>query len=151
MEYEQDLAGQQTLIREITADEAKIDWVVRLASRKAAGVAMDGNLRRDDGRPGVVTPGTNFRNEPPQGMVRDDLVASIKLDATGKNFKSSLKPMATFLKKPFYIGEAATDAAGRLVVLGGMGASATSDRYHPPGSSVFSTIPDGTTTLPMAR
>src|SRR5215216_2164864 len=48
-EYEQDAAGQQTLVREITVADAAIEWTARLASRKAAGVMMDQDQRDDEG------------------------------------------------------------------------------------------------------
>jgi hypothetical protein len=132
-EYE-DLGGTQTLVREITAADATIEWTVKLASRKAAGVLMDDDLRDADGA-GIVTPGTGVRNEPPPGFARNDLVASIELQATGNNFVPAPKPMAQFLRKAFYIGEARTDFAGRLVVLGGMGEAAT--WTQPPSPLVY--------------
>lgn len=122
-EYNRNATGQETLVGEITAANAKIEWSVSLASRKAAGPMM-----RDDGHDGeeeIVVPGTGFRNDAPAGYTRDDLVASINLTATGMSFRPGSKPMAKFLKKDFYIGEVRTDFLGRLVVLGGMGDSRT--------------------------
>jgi L-Lysine epsilon oxidase N-terminal/L-lysine epsilon oxidase C-terminal domain len=124
-EYD-DNGGDQTLVREITAADAAIEWTVKLASRKAAGVAMNTNKQDEDGAD-IVTPGpaANFRNQPPPGMTRDDLVATIDLTVTATGFTPNPRPMASFLGNPFYIGEARTDFAGRLVVLGGMGESKT--------------------------
>ncbi len=119
-----DNGGQHTLVREITSNEATIDWTVTLASRKAAGVTMDADQFDEDGAE-IVTPGTTFRNDPPPGMTRADLVASIELTAMGEGFRQDPPPKAQFLGQPFYIGEARTDSRGRLVVLGGLGASDT--------------------------
>jgi L-lysine epsilon oxidase-like protein len=123
LEYDTD-GGQETFVREITADDATIEWMVTLASRKAAGVLMDTDRIDDEGKQ-IVTPGTGFRNAPPSGFTRDDLSASVNLTAAGRNFVANPAPTANFLGKPFYIGEARTDAAGRLVVLGGLGVSET--------------------------
>jgi hypothetical protein len=122
-EYD-DNGGQHTFAREITADEATIAWSVTLASRKAAGLMMATNQFDEDGAQ-IVTPGTGFRNNPPAGMTRADLVASIDLTATGKKFRQNPPAKAKFLGQPFYIGEARTDASGRLVVLGGHGEANT--------------------------
>ena len=122
-EYD-DGGGELALLREITAGEAEIEWTVRLASRKAAGVVMDADQHDEEGTR-IVTPGAAFRNLPPPGFNRKDLVATIELRATAKHFTPTARPTAPFLGKPFYIGEARTDFAGRLVVLGGMGEAAT--------------------------
>jgi hypothetical protein len=122
-EYDED-GGQHTLVREIASDEAPIEWTVKLASRKAAGVVMRTSQSDEDGAE-IVTPGTGFRNDPPPGKTRADLIASIDLTATGEKFRQDPPLKAQFLGQPFYIGEARTDFRGRLVVLGGLGVSDT--------------------------
>jgi hypothetical protein len=124
-EYERnETTKQDTLIREITADQATIQWSIKLASRKAAGVQMLTDKKDAEGAR-IVTPGTAPRNQPPNGFTADDLVASIDLTATGKRFKLANEPQAKFLRQDFYIGEARTDFHGRLLVLGGYGESNT--------------------------
>lgn len=124
-EYEKNEgSGVETLLREITADEGEIKWTVKLAARKAAGMQMRSDEFDDDGLE-IVTPGTVYRNPPPLGSTRDDLAASIDLSATGRSYSAADPPMTKILGKPIYIGEAMTDHAGRLVVLGGEGKSET--------------------------
>jgi hypothetical protein len=122
-EYEE-VAGQSTLLREITADDAKIEWRVRLVCGKAGGVRMDPGGMDADGA-AIVLPGNEFRNQPPVGMTRADLVATVDLTATGKNSKPAALPQARLLQSDLYIGEARTDHAGRLVVLPGKGEAKT--------------------------
>lgn len=124
-EYEHDAAnGKETLVREITQADARIEWQVELASRKAAGVVMQTNGMDEDGAR-IVIPGTGFRNNAPPGFTRADLAAVVQLKAEGANYIPSSAPMGKILGNPHYIGEGRTDAEGRLIVLGGMGKSAS--------------------------
>lgn len=128
-EYERVPMRGLVLRREITAEDAEIRWFVRLASSKAAGPLMSSAGHDPDERVRLVVPTSSFRNDPPQGglppFTRDDLVASVDLEVSGKNHRPAphALPMASILRQPFYIGEAHTDASGRLVVLGGTGAA----------------------------
>ena len=124
-EYDRnDSTGRLSLVREITAAEATINWSVKLASRKAAGPMMMTNAADPMGEGvNVVTPGTTNRNNPPSGFTRADLVATVSLSATGKNAKPTPggEPKGKILGRDLYIGEVRTDANGCLIVLAGMG------------------------------
>lgn len=118
-EYERnDSTGVLTLVREITANEAEIHWVVALTSSKAAGKTMTQFIPTDGAR--TLVPGTDDRNDPPPGFTRADLSASATLKATGKN-AGPVAGVGKIVGKNLLIGEARTDSAGRLVVLGGDG------------------------------
>lgn len=125
-EYDKDAAtGRLTLLREITAAEADIEWSVSLTSSKAAGKEMVSAAGPDGKR--TIVPGTQDRNQPPQGFTRADLIASVDLKVKGKNAGPApgAEPMGKFLNKDLFLGEARTDAAGRLVVLAGRGDAAS--------------------------
>jgi hypothetical protein len=126
-EYDKDDAsGRETLQREIKASDATIEWTVRLAARKAAGVTMRFDESDDDGAL-IVTPGpeSNRRNGVSPRHTPADLIAAIDLTATGEGYEPPVRPMARFMGGPLYIGEARTDHEGRLLVLGGEGIART--------------------------
>lgn len=105
-EYTEDAAGVVTAVREITAAEAQIEWEVHLANRKAAAPKFDGTGRRNAERPEsdlVIDPG-------PQHI-------------SGAN-QAMLMLRGTFMQTiDVVLGDLLTDAAGRLIVLGGHGRS----------------------------
>lgn len=125
-EYDRnDATGELSLVREITADDATIRWSVSLVSGKAEGremVSVDGP---DSKR--MIVPGPDNRNEPPQGFTRADLRASVTLKVDGKNAAPTpgSEPKGKIVGKDLFIGEARTDALGRLVVLAGRGHAAS--------------------------
>jgi hypothetical protein len=108
-EYDQAGSGTQTLIREVTADDATIDWKVVLVNRKAAGANILG--------------GSGLRN--PSIADRDSLIIHDKRDrrVSGRNQAGVPFDEGKFLGSNVYLGELRTDAAGRLLVLGGRGRS----------------------------
>jgi hypothetical protein len=125
-EYDRDDAtGRLILRREITADDASIFWSVSLVSGKAEGREMV-SVPGADGRR-MIVPGAEDRNSPPQGFKREDLKASVTLKVDGKNAGPAPggEPMGTILGKDLFIGDARTDAVGRLVVLAGRGHAAS--------------------------
>lgn len=117
-EYQRNEAtGVETLKREITADEAEISWSVRLAATKAAMNTKE--LIVFDGERALVQ-GPTRRNA---GDPVNSLKTEVTLPASGRNFKPvpGAEVKGAIAGKPLYIGEARTDAQGRLVVLPGPG------------------------------
>ena len=124
--YEQDAAGNLELVGEVGAD-AQVAWTVDLVNRKAA-------LNRRVGPAGPRNIGIADRDSL---IIRGPRPATI----AGRN-----RPAATvagrFLGKEVFLGELRTDGEGRLIVLGGRGASGSvppgrpletfisSDRWH---------------------
>lgn len=104
--YTEDAAGVVTQVREITSAEAQIEWEVHLANRKAAAPKFNGPGRRNAGKPEsdlIIDPG-------PQ-----------RISGTNQAMKKLLgKFMQTM---DVQLGDLLTDAAGRLIVLGGHGKS----------------------------
>ncbi len=105
-EYTEDAAGVVTKVREITAAEAQIEWEVHLANHKAAAPKFQPPGRRNEGKPEsdlIIDPG-------PQRI-------------SGAN-QAMTKVRGTFMKTiDVTLGDLLTDAAGRLIVLGGHGKS----------------------------
>jgi hypothetical protein len=128
-EYDKDAAGTLTLKREITADDAQIVWKVDLVNRKAAF-----NRTIDPGIDPEVAP--QPRNTDLTGAARDGLIIRDPRNRTvsGKNQPGVPFDQGTFLGAPVFLGELRTDGAGRLIVLGGRGASAS----VPPGKPIVS-------------
>jgi hypothetical protein len=112
--YTADAAGVVTEVREITAAEAEIEWEVHLANRKAAALTLEGTTRRNGSTP------------------ESDLI----IDAGPHRIGGANRPMqqlhGTFMKTiDVPLGDLLTDAAGRLIVLGGHGQS-----HSVPGSTL---------------
>jgi hypothetical protein len=115
--YGLDVQGR--VVREITADDAKIEWTVEVANKKAAWyqfvTAMD--------IPEAVPVGR--RNAQIHGAERKKLAitpppCSIQgRSQRGKGFRL----VGQFFDQEVYLGELATDEAGRLIFLGGHGVS----------------------------
>jgi hypothetical protein len=105
-EYTEDAAGMVTKVREITGAEAQIEWEVHLANRKAAAPNFHGTGRRNAGKPEsdlIIDPG-------PQRI-------------SGAN-QAMKKLLGRFMQTmDVQLGDLLTDAAGRLIVLGGHGKS----------------------------
>jgi hypothetical protein len=104
--YTSDASGIVTKVQEITAADAQIEWDVHLSNRKAAASTLDGTRRRNAGRPEgdlIVDPGPTRIAGANQPMSRIAGRFNNAFDVT--------------------LGDLLTDAAGRLVVLGGHGAS----------------------------
>ncbi|MEO7271954.1 MAG: LodA/GoxA family CTQ-dependent oxidase [Vicinamibacterales bacterium] len=110
-EYTSTDTGEITHVREVTAADARIEWEVHLANRKAAA-----NRIPDE------KPPTGKRRNP--GVPEDRLV----VDPGPQTITGASQPM-TRLQGRFMdaidvpIGDLLTDAAGRLIVLGGFGLS----------------------------
>ena len=112
-----------TGVREITAAEARIDWEVHLANRKAAAE------RIPDGK---SFPKGERRNKTaaPDSLVIDPGPATI-----GGVSQKAKRLQGRFLNQlEVPLGDLLTDAAGRLIVLGGFGTSQSVPPNAPLGS-----------------
>lgn len=118
IEYEQDAAGTLTLVGECGPD-VHVEWSVDLCNRKAA---LDRTL-------GPAGPRNTSVAD------RDSLVVrgATPVTVAGPD-QAPEQVRGSFLGTEVYLGEAFTDAHGRLVVLGGRGASAS----VPPGEPLTS-------------
>lgn len=123
--YGYDAGGQ--VVRELTVDDAVIEWTVHVANKKAAWydftLAMDIDAVHD---PRVVP--ARRRNAQVRGDERKRLVIdpgprSIHgRDTAGSTWRFDT---GRFLDEPVYLGELRTDESGRLIFLGGRGRSGT--------------------------
>jgi hypothetical protein len=105
-------------VREITARDASIRWTVHLANQKAAFHEFDG-LRRN-------TPLRNAAVAERSSLVIDAGARSLSGPKEHVHFDTG-----KFLGKHVPLGEAHTDERGRLLVLGGMGHSASLPNGRP--------------------
>ncbi|HYP54011.1 MAG TPA: LodA/GoxA family CTQ-dependent oxidase [Pyrinomonadaceae bacterium] len=111
-------------VREITADEAEITWRVHVANRKAAWYQFENAM--DLGPKFAKT--TTLRNKTITGAERRKLVIDpgprsiTGRDTQGDEYRFD---SGEFMGKAVPLGELRTDAEGRLLVLGGFGASAS--------------------------
>jgi hypothetical protein len=110
------------IIRELTgAADAEIVWSVQLANTKAAWYGFQ--LAMDIPEASSAPP-TTLRN----AVVTDRSILSITpstRSAAGRNASPQKFDDGAFMGKKVYLGELSTDDAGRLVVLGGHGESAS--------------------------
>src|SRR6185436_2299665 len=117
--YALDAAG--AVLGELTAKDAGITWRVHVANRKAAWYAFKNAMDLGD-----IAETETLRNAQFAGAARRVLI----IDAGAKTISgksAAAVPLAgSFLGKPVPLGELRTDEEGRLVVLGGLGHSASS-------------------------
>lgn len=105
-EYTEDATGAVTKVREITAAEAQIEWEAHLVNRKAAAPKFTASGRRNEGKPEsdlIIDPGAQRISGVNQVLKR-----------LGGKFMKTVDVK---------LGDLLTDAAGRLIVLGGHGKS----------------------------
>jgi len=122
-------------VREVTARDARITWRVEVANKKAAWFDFDqaldipeslgsnthagiASLRRNPDTPAPERAGLAI-TPPAVTLVGEDV------NAGGGDAAYSL--VGQFVDRPVYLGEARSDAEGRLVFLGGRGVSASVD------------------------
>jgi len=148
-------------LAELTADNATVNWTVHLANKKAAWYEFQ--LAQDIPE-ALSAPAQMLRNI----TVSDR--ASLSIDPgprsiSGPNVEGGPKhsfDTGSFMGTPVYLGELRTDEAGRLVVLGGRGKSAShtgtraitfanNDGWHDDVSDgpVTAEVTIGGTTLPV--
>lgn len=132
------LSKSGKVIREITADEAEITWRVHLANRKAGWYQFLNAM--DLGPKYAIAAG--LRNRTVTGDERKQLVIDpgprtiTGRDTEGDEYKFD---SGQFLGNKVPLGELRTDSAGRLLVLGGFGHSAS----FPPKPAVTFANNDG--------
>ncbi|MBI3269643.1 MAG: VWA domain-containing protein [Planctomycetes bacterium] len=106
-----------TLVKELTAADADVEWTVQLVNRKADSDQFGGSAKRNASVPSadrgklVIDPGPRTLTGPNQ---------EAKLDTGTFTYKS---PSETFGPVTVPLGEIRTDPEGHLLVLGGAGAS----------------------------
>jgi hypothetical protein len=108
-EYTLDDAGATTLVREITAADAQIEWEVHLANRKAAAPKFF-----DPSGPGRRNEGVDERK-----LIID--AGPQNVSGAGQDMKRLQGKFMDAVDVP--LGDHLTDSAGRLIVLGGFGKS----------------------------
>ena len=120
-EYTTSAAGAVTKVREITAADARIEWEVHLTNGKAAAEKIPDSGNPPTGeRRNITVPKKNLILDPgPQ-----------QISGPSQKMKRLLGRFMDKLDVP--IGDLLTDAAGRLIVLGGFGKS----QSVPPGASL---------------
>jgi len=105
-EYTEDAAGRVTAVREITSAEAQIEWEVHLANRKAAA-------------PKFTSPGRRHEGQSESELIIDAGPQRI----SGANQAMQKLHGAFMQTMDVSLGDLLTDAAGRLIILGGHGQS----------------------------
>lgn len=123
--------AQGNVVAELTAANAQVKWTARLANLKAAWYAFSQALDIPESVSGGVT--SARRNLAVIGANRLGLaidggsvtIAGPNVSGPGSAFTGS------FLGTPVYLGELRTDAQGCLIVLGGLGHSASADNSPP--------------------
>lgn len=111
-------------VREITADDAEITWRVHVANRKAAWYQFENAM--DLGAKYAKT--TALRNKSITGADRAKLIIDPgSRSISGRNTQGDAYKFngGEFMGKEVPLGEVRTDDAGRLIVLGGFGSSAS--------------------------
>ncbi|MFF4219218.1 LodA/GoxA family CTQ-dependent oxidase [Streptomyces nondiastaticus] len=114
------------VVAELTSDSADLKWTVHVANKKAAWYQFQLAL---DIPEAAQAPATTLRNANVPQTERHRLV----IDPGPRSIRGSNrsgKPeyvfdTGTFMDRPVYLGELRTDAAGRLLFLGGRGVSAS--------------------------
>ena len=112
IEYSKMKDGSMKWTREITSDEAKIEWTVEVANKKAAFYSFNGNKLGSGSNPkkrkgDVITPGAKTITIAHQFDPATDSASRVELKDAGKALG--------------YLGEILHDDKGRLVFLGGRG------------------------------
>jgi len=114
------------VVRELTAAEAQIDWTVHVANRKAQWyrfiVALD--LPESKAEPPATVRRNGTVKPPDRGCLAID-PGPRSLSGTNQSGEEHRFDTGTFEGVEVYLGEARTDEAGRLLVLGGHGVSAS--------------------------
>lgn len=114
-EYEEDASGTLTPLREITLADAQVEWRVTLANRKASAPEWRG---------------AGVRN--PSEMDRANLeIKPLFNPISGASQKVTASSPGLFKRKEVYLGELRTDTQGHLMILGGMGLSASEPAGQP--------------------
>lgn len=124
--YGYNAAGE--VVRELTAADASIEWQVELANKKAAWYQFQIALDIPEASDPKMADPSLMRN----AGVKDRATLAIlpgarSISGPKKSGKAYQFDSGRFVHKPVYLGELRTDEAGRLLVLGGHGVSASVD------------------------
>lgn len=112
-------------VKELTASDAKIEWRVHLANKKSAWFQFQLALDIPEAADAPPTLLRNATVSDRNALMIDPGPRSINGKKTsGKKYAFD---SGKFMTKPVYLGELRTDDAGRLIVLGGRGVSASYD------------------------
>lgn len=113
-------------VRELTSDEAKIEWQVHLANKKSAWYQFQLALDIPEAADAPPTLLRNATVSDRSALIIDPGPRRI----SGKNQKGKKYSFdnGKFMGTPVYLGELRTDDAGRLIALGGRGVSASYDK-----------------------
>jgi hypothetical protein len=117
------------VVAELTAANASIDWCVQVANRKAAWYQFQLALDIPEAAEPATAPAAR-RNAAFAGAARANLVIDPGarwihgVDTGGSNYRFD---SGTICGRPVYLGELRTDAAGRLIFLGGRGVADSFD------------------------
>jgi hypothetical protein len=117
------LNAEGRIVRELTSADTEVIWSVRLANKKAAWYGFQLALDIPEASAPGMTP-TTLRN--PMITRR----AALAITPSARSISGASQPEqrfgdGAFMGKPVYLGSILTDDAGRLVVLGGHGVSAS--------------------------
>jgi len=123
---------QGAVVAEITDADAEITWTVHLVNKKASWYKFHGRYHIDESE-------ANLRNKDVQNTPADpNARAALIIDpgprsisGPGVEGPEHRFDTGTFLQVPVPLGELRTDEAGRLVVLGGYGHSASTKPDNP--------------------
>ncbi|MEO5931208.1 MAG: LodA/GoxA family CTQ-dependent oxidase [Candidatus Kapaibacterium sp.] len=119
------------VVRELTAGDAEIVWTAHLANTKSAWYQFQAALDI----PEASTMSVPLRNASIKGSARESLAIDPgprSISGAGVSGPDYQFDTGAFMGTPVPLGEVRTDDAGRLLVLGGLGASAS-----PEGKPVF--------------
>ncbi|AUG80901.1 hypothetical protein CFP65_6236 [Kitasatospora sp. MMS16-BH015] len=112
-------------VAELTADNAEIGWTVRLANKKAAWYQFQLALDIPDA---AQAKPSELRNKDFTGERRRDLaITPDPVTVSGRDVPGTPFRNGSFVGRQVDLGELRTDGAGRLLVLGGLGVSASWD------------------------
>ena len=115
------------VVRELTCDDAEIEWQVHLANQKAAWFNFELAL---DIPEAVAAPATTLRNAKVKGADRSKLLidgGQISIAGANESGCQYTFDKGQFFDKTVYLGELRTQEGGQLLVLGGHGHSASVD------------------------
>lgn len=111
------------IVRELTPDNAQIDWQVQLANTKSAWYGFQLAL---DIPEAAWAPPTTLRNAGVADRAKLAITPAART-VSGCNAEPQRFDDGKFMDKPVYLGEVFTDAQGCLIVLGGRGGAASYD------------------------
>jgi L-Lysine epsilon oxidase N-terminal/L-lysine epsilon oxidase C-terminal domain len=130
------------VVRELTANDAKIEWRVHVANSKAAWYNFEQalDIPASQGKVPHQTYGiANIRRNaavPPKDRSKLGIdpgprtIAGVDINADGSDRRYALDT-GKFFDRTVYLGELRTDGAGHLIVLGGRGTSASANGLDP--------------------